>query len=320
MHPEMPSRKLFRSIVVVGLNIVIFYFLIGWCSENIQVAILAKQFSRIPPVPIALTIVVNLIAIGFYALRLGTLIDRPPRISLPTAFLGFGLNTVLPFRLGEIAKLYYAKRYFLIPTSRLFAATLVEKLFDLGALAALSAFLVMSTGINLIQKSFVIALIAVVVAGFAAMVGYRRFAHRIAEALGTSVRRRALITALHEQSRLHHLHRLVYYTIAIWALNILVIYAGFSGSLPDYSIGALDAVALLLISALAIAVPTAPAGVGLFEAGIVAYLTQVRGVPNELALAVAVVFHIGVSLPIFIGLAWTMLSPKRTSGDDLVKR
>ena len=316
----MRAANLLRSLAVIGVNIVIFYYLIGWCAENIQLELFVRQFARIPPIAVVLTIILHLIAIAFYALRLGVLIDRRFRISLPATFLGFGLNSVLPFRLGEIAKLYYAKRYFRIPTTSLFAATLVEKLFDLSALAVLAALIVTLTGINAIPRNVVFALIAVVAVGFAAVLSYRKFAHRLEQAMETSERMQALIAALHEQSRLHHLRRIVCYTLVIWTLNTMVVYAGLSTFLPDYPISVLDAIALLLIAALAVAIPTAPAGIGMFEAGIVAYLSHAREVPNELALAAAVAFHIAITMPQLVAVAWIMLRPQRAPGEERAQR
>lgn len=250
-----------------------------------------------PLVTVILTVAVNIMAFVFYALRLGILISKNFRISLPTVILGFGLNSVLPFRLGELAKLYYANRLFFIPASRLFAATLVEKLFDLSALAILTVLIVMATNIGLIHKSIAILLVVIVLAGYVFAFTYRRFSHRIEKAVGGSVRLQALLAALREQSRMHHVRAIAFYTLLIWATNTLVVYTAFSGFLPGFQIEIQDAVALLLISALAIAIPTAPAGVGVFEAGIVAYLTQMQGVPSELALACAVVFHLVISVP-----------------------
>ena len=68
-----------------------------------------------------------------------------------------------------------------------------------------------------------------------------------------------------------------------------------------------DAVLLMLIITLSIAIPSAPAALGLFEAGIVAYLTQHNGIGNELALAAAVVFHVAVAFPQVLLMGGVML-------------
>lgn len=316
----MRAKNLLKSLPLLGINLVIFYYLIVWCSENIRLDLFSRQFSQIPLKAVALTIILNLTATAFYALRLGVMINLRFQVSLPAIFLGFGLNTVLPFRLGEIAKLYYAKRYFRIPATSLFSATLVEKLFDLSALAVLATLFVTLTSIVVIPTSIFIALIVVVIIGFTAVLGYRKFAHRLERSMGASARVQALIAALHVQSQLNHLRRIVCYTLVIWALNIMVVYAGLSTFLPDYPIGVLDAIALLLILAVAIAIPTAPAGIGLFEAGIVAYLSHVREVPNELALAAAVVLHIAMMLPHLVAVSWIMIRQRPVPGDEVIHR
>ncbi len=316
----MQSRKLIGSLTVIGLNLVIFYFLLRWCLENVRPDLLARQIVKMPLITIILTVAANIMAFAFYALRLGVLINKQFRISLPTVIVGFGLNSVLPFRLGELAKLYYADRIFSIPASGLFAAALVEKLCDLSALAILAVLIVMATDIGLIHKGMAILLVAIVLAGYVFAFTYRRFAHRIEQAVGGYVRLQALLVALREQSRMHHLRVIVLYTLAIWTLNTLVTYIAFSGFLPDLRIGIEDAVALLLISALAIAVPTAPAGVGVFEAGIVAYLTQVLGMPSEPALAAAVVFHLAVTIPQLAFLGGIMLWSRLQVADKEVRR
>ena len=336
----MRSGQVLRYLAIVGINLVIFYLLIRWCVENVQPARLSEQFARIPLAVAALAATLNLAAIAVYGLRLSILTSQRYRVSLPTALLGFGLNSILPFRLGELAKLYYAKRYFAIPASRLFAATLVEKLYDLSALALLAGLLVTLAATDVFGRSIAAALAVVVLAGFMVLLGYRTLAHQLAQgrhrghrlyklyfrvsrhrllaqvlratgAMSASARLQELFAALLEQSRLRHLARIVCCTALIWTINTTVVYAALSGFLPEHSIGVLDAIAVLLISALAIAIPTAPAGVGLFEAGVVAYLTRVCGVPTEPALAAAMSLHLATTSPALGLMIWIMLRSRR---------
>jgi uncharacterized membrane protein YbhN (UPF0104 family) len=255
----------------------------------------------------------NLAAVGFYALRLSVLLGRPFGVSLPTTLLGFGLNSVLPLRLGEIAKLYYARRLYFVPTTGLFAATLVEKLFDLGALAVLATLLLTLSPVSAISTNMVAALLVVVITGFAVVLGYRYLASDFSRYLGWSERLQALVGALDEQSRLRHVRRILAYTLVIWTLNTFVVHVGLSGLLAEHHIGLWDSVALLLISALAIAIPSAPAGIGLFEAGIVAYLVQIRGVAPETALAAAIAFHLAVTVPFLVAATCLIVFRQRAT-------
>ncbi len=58
-----------------------------------------------------------------------------------------------------------------------------------------------------------------------------------------------------------------------------------------------DSLVLTVVTALAIAVPGAPAGLGIFEAGVIAYLVQVHRVDPEMALASALIFRGVLILP-----------------------
>ena len=299
------------NIAIVGLNLLIFFLLIRWSIENIRFDLLVRQFERMPNLAVVATVILNVVTMGLYASRLGVLVDQRFRIAFPITILGFGLNSVLPFRLGEIAKLYYANHYFCIATPRLLSATLIEKLFDLSALLVLAAMVVTISSISVMDEHLVIALAGVVAAGFAAVLGFRGFAGYLKQAAGKWPGAHALVAALDEQSRLNHLGKVVAGTLAIWLMNASVVYVGLSGFLPDHQIGFLDACGLLLITALAVAIPTAPAGIGLFEAGIVAYLIQVKGIPKEPALAAAVVYHIVVTVPHLAGMGWILLRKRQ---------
>jgi uncharacterized membrane protein YbhN (UPF0104 family) len=59
----------------------------------------------------------------------------------------------------------------------------------------------------------------------------------------------------------------------------------------------IDASALTLVLALAIAVPSAPAGIGVVEAAVVAYLHQSLLIEPNKALASALAFHLVIVVP-----------------------
>ena len=86
----------------------------------------------------------------------------------------------------------------------------------------------------------------------------------------------------------------------------ILVYFSFNTYLSDVRIDIFESNALLLVIALAIAIPSAPAGLGLFEAGVVAYLTQTSGIGNEAELAAATVFHLALTLPQLIVTEWLL--------------
>ncbi|PPD45569.1 MAG: hypothetical protein CTY15_04080 [Methylocystis sp.] len=88
-----------------------------------------------------------------------------------------------------------------------------------------------------------------------------------------------------------------FFTALLWTTNVSLILILFKTILPDIHFGVLDAITLQVIAALAIALPASPAGLGVFEAGIVAYLTTMHGVQTERAISAALAYHLSITAP-----------------------
>lgn len=293
----MKHSQALKNLAIGAVNIVIFYFLIRWVVDNIRPDLLLEHLRRIPLAYVAPTVLVNILALMFYGLRLAVLVSRSFGVSFQIVNLGSGFNAILPFRLGEIARLYYARRIFSLSAAKLFAAGLIEKFFDLVALGGLVIVVLLFGSNGFVGKGVAAALFGLILAAYFSVVMFRSFSHHVEEWLSGLGRAQALIAALREYGKVHDLPQVSGYTLAIWVANVATVYVGFSGFLPAVEFGITDAIALLLIIALAIAIPSAPSGLGVFEAGIVAYLTQAFHIENELALACAIVFHMAMIIP-----------------------
>jgi hypothetical protein len=285
-----------KNVAIGAVNVAIFYYLIAWCIEHIKPELLLDSLRRFPLSAVFAAFLVNIVAFACYALRLAILVDVPFRISFRVVNLGTGLNAILPFRLGELAKLYYVQRIYSLPAAKIFAAGLVEKFFDLVALAGLVISVLLFVDGGSIARGTAAVLFGLMVAAYACVLMFRRFSHHAERWLARMPGAQTLIAALREQQRPRYLP-ITAYTVLIWILNVAVVYVAFAAFLPGVGIGVGDAIFLLLIKALAMTIPTAPAGLGVFEAGVVAYLTRSYGIGNELALAAALVFHLVVILP-----------------------
>ena len=99
--------------------------------------------------------------------------------------------------------------------------------------------------------------------------------------------------------------RLVLLTGSIWGITVLSVYWMFGSAFPPFSL--LNACVLTLVLALAIAIPSAPAGLGVVDAAIVAYLHQILPVEANHALAGALAFHMIIVIPQVLGTAAIML-------------
>jgi uncharacterized protein (TIRG00374 family) len=313
MLPSIKRRhglgKRLRSpskLALIGLNLVLYFLLLRWVGENIQPGRLADYFRQVPAWALLGSLSINLTALALYGTRMALLLGRDFRTAFSIINIGYALNTLLPLRLGEAIKIYLSHRLFGTPLTGIFAASVAEKLIDLAKILLLGAIVVVFAAGEFIQTSALLSVIVLVAMGIGVVALFHLYIVRIVKLLPRGSRLRRISIELHKHASGYPLRRILAVTTGIWILNIALVFFSFNTYLPEVSIGILDAIALLLVLALAIAIPSAPAGLGLFEAGIVAYLTQKSGVGNEAALAAAVVFHLVITLPQLVMTGWLL--------------
>lgn len=247
-----------------------------------------------------------LVFIG-HGLRLRLLIGSDFLTSYQIVNLGSVLNVVLPFRLGDLARIYLSRRYFDISAAKLLAAVLVEKFFDLAVVLLLATVALLSGAVKLIPVSLVIVSTGVMVGLYSAYLILQRAAwlDSLFEMLPRRIGDR--INVLRGHLSISNAPMIGLWTAFIWLINIACTLAMFRILLPDSDFGQADAITLTVITALAVAIPGAPAGMGIFEAGIVAYLMQVHHISGELALACALIFHAVIVIPPLAGVLLGMI-------------
>jgi uncharacterized membrane protein YbhN (UPF0104 family) len=284
-----------RKRLLLAANLAILALILYWVSEHISLGELRERAKDLPPEGLLGALVLNLAVLGVYGLRLSLLLGTRRLPALATVIIGFGMNGVLPFRLGEVAKLGYARQLFGIAAPRLIAATAAEKLMDLCALLLLGFTASQLVVAPYLDRGIAIAsaLAGILVTGlalaFLSLAIWERAGRKthnwITDAFDT----------LRAQRSLSSIAQLALLTAAIWAITVASVYWMFSSVFPQFSLA--NACVLTLVLALAIAIPSAPAGLGVVEAAIVAYLHQaLQAEPNQ-ALASALAFHVIVVVP-----------------------
>jgi uncharacterized membrane protein YbhN (UPF0104 family) len=284
-------------LVLILANLILYIVLLLWVRRNIDFARLEDNLSQVPISAVLLSLGINLAALALYGTRMALFLGRDFRVGFSVINIGYALNTILPLRLGEAIKILLGHRIFGAPLTAVFAASIAEKLVDLFKVLLLTAAVVVFAAGEFVQRSTLYSVTLLVGIGVAAVVTFRIYIVRVLRLFPRGSRLRRISIELHRHGSGYPVWRILGVTIAIWALNVALVFVTFNTYIPGLHAGILDAVALLLILALAIAIPSAPAGVGLFEAGIVAYLTQRLGTSNEAALAAAVVFHLVITVP-----------------------
>lgn len=309
--PRKKAARLGRY-VALALNGCFFAYVAYWLHANVDSTELRAQIGRIPPRAILVAMTMNVVVLSLYGLRLAAIMRVRPLPCFVIATIGFTLNALIPFRIGEGVKAYVGATQFGFPLGAIGAAIVLEKLYDLTAIAVLAALIGVGSNVAVVDIGyrplfalpFFVALLGFIVtklirsgavaslleSGFARSLGLNILVAQAATLFSTQdVRRASLFTA------------------AIWATNSCLVIALFKAILPG-AFGLPDAMTLLVIGALAIALPASPAGLGVFEAGVAAYLINFHGAAKESAVAAALAYHLAITAPhtafalFFIGL------------------
>ncbi len=297
---ETARKRLFLAVNLAALAAILY-----WLREHISLADVVGQLKAIPLEGILGALALNIAVLGVYGARLSLLLAVRRLPALAVVIIGFGMNGVLPFRLGEVAKLAYARQLFGIATPRLIAATAAEKLMDLCALLILGLIASQLVVAPYLDRGITIAallvggLVLALIIAFLALARWERSGRQthgwIADAFDT-------LRAQKDKTRIVQLASL---TAVIWVITVASVYWMFSSVFPQFSLA--NAGVLTLVLALAIAIPSAPAGLGVVEAAIVAYLHQaLQAEPNQ-ALASALAFHFIVVMPQVLAMAAILL-------------
>ena len=222
--------------------------------------------------------------------------------------IGYLLNNVLPLRLGEVGRVYLVTRRSTVGAMQGLSSVVVERLVDVLCLIALIFLLLPLVPGSVAFVATGMTLSGVAMAGIA-LIFVAAHMHTIVEAGFTRLLSRVrpqLAQAL--QQHLHdflasvrviqgrRLWLCLMWSVVTWTVSVASMYVlmlAFDPQ-PKWFIGMLANCAI----ALGVALPSAPAGLGLWEAATVAALTM-ADVPAEMALAFAILSH----LASFISLA-----------------
>lgn len=246
-------------------------------------------------------------------------IKKIPLVKLFSATLiGYMGNTILPAHLGEFIRANVIGRNEKIPTSSVFATILIERIIDVLSLLVIMLIAVIAypfpqwvTNSGYIMFAVVVGLFiclyllklqnpaVVALLNFCLKLLPKKLAAKIEEMIT------AFIEGINGMQRKREYVILFVLSIAIWscywAIYHILLY---SFNLVDlYQVGVLSSIVLLVITTIAVVVPSSPGYVGTFH-----FLCQFSlglfGVPGSIGLSFAIVAHAITNIPVaLVGFA-----------------
>jgi len=218
------------------------------------------------------------------------------RDSTEIVFISWMVNCLVPAKLGDVYRAYLLRLNQVVSTSLALGTIFVERVMDLFAVAILglaAGFWSFRGGFNpYVQFVLGVGVVVVIVLAIGVFT-MRNFGRRILTRLPSRERLLELYDRFEEgffALNIRSLPRLGILTVLIWTtealrLGFVIAALGYS----DVHLGISGIFFVALAASLLTAVPLTPGGIGIVEAGMVGILTYIYNVPQNEALAIALV-------------------------------
>jgi len=287
------TANLFLRVAIVGACL--FY-----AFRGVDFLELARAFGRFDAKAIAATTLVSLVGYWAMALRMNFLSGYRCGnwVGLKTFLLSMAVNNVVPAKLGELAKAFYLRRECGYSLSQSISMVFWERFFDLNAILAMG--LVVAVHFKLKMAFFPLAIGVSTI--WACLFFVRKWPEK-AERLIAFIpfeRLREFIIEVKLQLvhgvTLRYLIVLGLYTALVWLLYAIPIFLTISW-VAGLKLTMGQTLAVFILSALGMAMPSTPGAVGVFEAAVVFGLNQLFHVDKELALAIGLLIHMMQYIP-----------------------
>jgi uncharacterized protein (TIRG00374 family) len=299
-----------QKTFVILINAVIFYYLVNWCQENIDIDIFYDFLIHIPLQTIFYIVMTNTLIILIMSYRFIALSSQSFFRSFLIVNLALGLNALLPARFGDVAKIYYGKKMFSISVSKHVAIGAIEKFFDVSILGCLAIYISMNEGAQYIESNFLKILIFFFIFSIYFFFNSHKIFSFLKNKVTYSLWTIKSLSQFTDYANNLPIKKIYAQTVLIWLVNLFLFYIAFRTLFPTINLKIVDIINLLLIASLAVSVPSTPSGFGIFEAGIMFYLNRVFNVPNESAFASAFAFHMMLVVPQILIAFSTLLIKK----------
>ena len=327
-NPEAPpattsGRRILAGIVGGALALA----LLLWAFRGVHLGEVVRQIRNSDPWPLALGVLFASITYPLRLVRWRLLLRdesgkplKPWPLWHATA-IGFMASNLLPFRAGELVRVFAATKLSGARFTATMSSIVVERIFDgLTVIGLLAVGLLTSDlpadavvgGVSLARAAQVAGLLSLgALLGAAAIVAFPAAAERLVRGLLPAGRLTERLIAMIDGIR-HGLASLrspalvvgvVAWSIVLWLLNALAMWVSFAAF--DIPVGFGGALVLQGVLVIGISVQLTPGFVGQFEAAIVAALA-LYGISNEVASSYAIAYHGATFIPIVLVGAWSL--------------
>jgi len=302
------ARTYLSRSLQLGVTALCFWYLF----HDLNLAALYEALLAFSPWYLALALPLFVLSLVPSCLRLNSLCGERSSllVSSKALFFGYGINNLLPAKLGEIAKAAYLTRAKGIPADVSLCAVFWERLADLNVVLAFSVAIGLWYGVTQLYLPLLGGMAVI----WTALLLFFRFpdvfmpmtrmlpAGRLRDFAGNTIER------LGNARERPKWPRLLVYSFAVW-LSFIVFTYWFFAVVCGNDIGIMGAALVCIAGGVGMILPSMPASLGAYEAGAVAALT-ILGVDKEAALSAALVLHMINIVPTVLFVGYSVLFEK----------
>ncbi len=293
--PLRDARRWLPGVIVSLVAIAVLFYLVDW-----RAVILA--FTTLDWRVVPFFIVLYLLSTSSRAMASRTLLENRPTFqqSYIAMMQGYLLNNLLPLRLGELGRAFLLGHKINVSMFHVLSTIIIERVIDLAMAAALTIFVLPRVVAMDWVKPVAYTTLTLVVIGLfslALMARFRTRLHSLMESIAGRIGlvRRYLLpifdSLLDGLSALTNIRgtALTFGWMGLaWAFGVTNYWVLLRGFVPDAPFW--WALFVIGLASFGVALPSAPAALGVFEGAIVAALVLL-GVPPATALAYAILLH-----------------------------
>lgn len=315
-----------RHRLTIAIGLVLSVALLWWALRDVSAGEVLRHVGRADPWLLGASVIV---ATGTFVLRalrwrvlLLPVLDRSSfRSRFAAVSIGFGLNNLLPVRLGEFVRIYVFAREEPISLSATFASLVLERLFDGVIMLVFLLLGLWASGIlggqapPMVRNAATVASVLVAV-GLVVLWLVARHPERLADLVRKTLLRVLPGQAAHRAAGMLHsflvglgalrdtvvFARVLAWSAAVWLWNAVSFWLGLL-AFDIRAPGLEGALVLQSVIGFAVSIPSSPGFFGPFEAGARVALSAF-GVAPALIISFAVGYHVLTFLPITLIALW----------------
>jgi uncharacterized membrane protein YbhN (UPF0104 family) len=304
------ARAYLSRFLQLGVTTLCFWYLF----HDLDPAALGAALLAFSPWHLILSLPLFMLSLFPSCLRLNYLCGGRSNllVSSKALFFGYGVNNLLPAKLGEIAKAAYLTRAKGIPATVSLCAVFWERLADLNVVLAFSVTIGLWYGVTQLYLPLLCGM-AIIWVTLLLLFRFPGAFIRMACILPAGRPRDfagSAIERLGDAQKRPKWPWLLLYSFAVWCSFILFTF-WFFAVVCDNNIGIMGAALVCIAGGVGMILPSMPASLGAYEAGVVAALT-ILGTDKEAALSAALALHMINIIPPVLFTGYSVLFEKVT--------